>query len=169
MATEGKNLSHYSEGDLPDASKMMIGIVVSEWNRNITDNLKDGAYKALIDNGVKPENIFVKYVPGSFELVLGSSLLLEFNSDIDGIICLGSVIQGETRHFEFVCQATSQGIKDVALKYNKPVIFGLLTDDTMQQAIDRSGGKHGNKGIECAIAALKMVAFRDGLKYGGSN
>ena len=168
MATEGKNLSHYDEGDLPDASKMMFGIVVSEWNRNITDNLKEGAYQTLLDNGVKKENIFVKYVPGSFELALGASLFLEFNDEMDGIICLGSVIQGETRHFEFVCQAAAQGVKDVALKYNKAVIFGLLTDDTMQQAIDRSGGRHGNKGIECAIAAIKMVAFHDELKYGAS-
>lgn len=168
MATEGKNLSHYDEGDLPDASKMMFGIVVSEWNRNITDNLKEGAYQTLINNGVKPENIEVKYVPGSFELSLGASFFLEFNDEMDGIICLGSVIQGETRHFEFVCQAAAQGIKDVALKYNKPVIFGLLTDDTMQQAIDRSGGKHGNKGIECAIAAIKMVGVHDALKYGSN-
>ena len=166
MATEGKNLSHYDEGDLPDASKMMIGIVVSEWNRNITDNLKEGAYQTLLSNGVKEENIFVKYVPGSFELALGASLFLEFNDEMDGIICLGSVIQGETRHFEFVCQAAAQGVKDVSLKYNKAVIFGLLTDDTMQQGIDRSGGKHGNKGIECAIAAIKMVALHDELKYG---
>jgi 6,7-dimethyl-8-ribityllumazine synthase len=168
MATEGKNLSHYDQGNLPDASKMMFGIVVSEWNRNITENLKEGAYQTLIKNGVKPENIEVKYVPGSFELSLGASLFLEFNDEIDGVICLGSVIQGETRHFEFVCQATAQGVKDVALKYNKPVIFGLLTDDNMQQAIDRSGGKHGNKGIECAIAAIKMVAVHDELKYGSN-
>lgn len=168
MATEGKNLSHYDQGDLPDASKMMFGIVVSEWNRNITENLKEGSYQTLIQNGVKPENIQVKYVPGSFELSLGASLFLEFNDEIDGVICLGSVIQGETRHFEFVCQATAQGVKDVALKYNKPVIFGLLTDDNIQQAIDRSGGKHGNKGIECAIAAIKMVAVHDELKYGSN-
>jgi 6,7-dimethyl-8-ribityllumazine synthase len=166
MATEGNNLSHYDEGNLPDASKMMFGIVVSEWNRSITDNLKDGAYQTLIDNGVKKENIFVKYVPGSFELCLGASLFLQFNDEMDAIICVGSLIQGETRHFEFVCQATAQGVKDVALKYNKPVIFGVLTDDTMQQAIDRSGGKHGNKGVECAIAAIKMVGFHDSLKYG---
>lgn len=166
MATEGKNLSHYDEGDLPDASKMMFGIVVSEWNRSITDNLKDGAYQTLIDNGVKKENIFVKYVPGSFELSLGASLFLKFNDEIDAVICVGSLIQGETRHFEFVCQATALGIKDVALTFNKPVIFGVLTDDTMQQAIDRSGGRHGNKGIECAIAAIKMVAIHDSLKYG---
>lgn len=166
MATDGKNLSHYEEESIPDASKMVIAIVVSEWNRSITDNLKDGAYQTLIQRGINPENIIVSYVPGSFELSLGASLLLEFNDNIDGVICLGSVIQGETRHFDFVCQATANGIKDVALKYNKAVIFGVLTDNTMQQAIDRSGGKHGNKGIECAIAAIKMVAIHDKLKYG---
>lgn len=166
MATEGKNLSHYEEDSIPDASRMVIAIVVSEWNRKITDNLKEGAYTTLIERGVKPENIIVKYVPGSFELSLGASLLLEFNNQVDGVICLGSVIQGETRHFDFVCQATANGVKDVALKYNKAVIFGVLTDDNMQQAIDRSGGKHGNKGIECAIAAIKMVAIHDELKYG---
>ncbi len=166
MATDGKNLSHYEEESIPDASKMVIAIVVSEWNRSITDNLKDGAYQTLIQRGINPENIIVSYVPGSFELSLGASLLLEFNANIDGVICLGSVIQGETRHFDFVCQATANGIKDVALKYNKAVIFGVLTDNTMQQAIDRSGGKHGNKGIECAIAAIKMVAIHDKLKYG---
>ena len=168
MASEGKNLSHYDESKVPSASRMVIGIVVSEWNREITDSLKEGAYRTLLNNGALPENIIVKYVPGSFELSLGASLLFEFNEEIDAVICLGSVIQGETRHFEFVCQACAQGVKDVALKYNKPAIFGVLTDDTMQQAIDRSGGKHGNKGIECAIAAIKMVAMHDELKYGKS-
>ena len=139
---------------------MKFGNVVSEWNRNINDNLKDGAYRTLVENGVKEENIFVKYVPGSFELPLGASLYLEFNDEMDGVICLGSVIQGETRHFEFVCQAAAQGVKDVAIKFNKPVIFGLLTDNTMQQSIDRSGGKHGNKGIECAIACMKMIELK---------
>lgn len=166
MATEGTNLSHYAEESIPDASRMVVGIVVSEWNRSITDNLKDGAYSTLIKHGMKPENIRVQYVPGSFELPLGASILLEFDETMDAVICLGSVIQGETRHFDFVCQATASGVKDVALKYNKAVIFGVLTDNTMQQAIDRSGGKHGNKGIECAIAAIKMVSFHDKLKYG---
>lgn len=168
MASEGKNLSHYDETKIPSASRMVFAIVVSEWNREITDNLKEGAYQTLLKKGALPENIIVKYVPGSFELSLGASLLFEFNEEIDAVICLGSVIQGETRHFEFVCQACAQGVKDVALKYNKPAIFGVLTDDTMQQAIDRSGGKHGNKGIECAIAAIKMVAMHDELKYGKS-
>jgi 6,7-dimethyl-8-ribityllumazine synthase len=165
MATEGKNLSHYNEATIPDASKMLFGIVVSEWNRKITDALMKGAFDTLIRHGAKQENIFVHYVPGSFELALGAQIILKY-SDADAVICLGSIIQGETRHFEFVCQATAQGVKDVSLQYNKPVIFGVLTDDNMQQSIDRSGGKHGNKGIECAIAAIKMVDFHDELKYG---
>ena len=165
MATEGKNLSHYDEASIPDATKMNFGIVVSEWNRKITDGLLNGAYDALIKHGAAKENIFVHYVPGSFELALGAQIIFEY-TDTDAVICLGSLIQGETRHFEFVSQATAQGIKDVSLKYGKPVILGVLTDDNMQQAIDRSGGKHGNKGIECAIAAIKMVDFHDELKYG---
>lgn len=165
MATAGTDLSHYDESSIPDASKMMFGIVVSEWNRKITDNLKDGAYNTLVKHGAKPENIYVHYVSGSFELALGADIFLS-HSEADAVICLGSIIQGETRHFEFVSQAAAQGIKDVSLKHGKPVIFGVLTDNTMQQAIDRSGGKHGNKGIECAIAAIKMVDFHDEFKYG---
>ena len=165
MATEGTNLSHYEEASIPDASKMCIALVVSEWNASITENLKQGAYDTLLKHGIKESNIIVRYVPGSFELPLAASMLLEFNEKIDGVVALGSVIQGETKHFDFVCQACAHGVKDVGLKYNKPVIFGVLTDNTMQQAIDRSGGKHGNKGIECAIAAIKMVAFHDDLKY----
>lgn len=167
MATEGTDLSHYDEASIPDASRMLFGIVVSEWNRKITDNLMQGAFDTLIKHGAKKENIKIHYVPGSFELCLGAEIFLE-HSDADAVLCLGSIIQGETRHFEFVCNATAQGIKDVSLKYGKPVIFGVLTDDNMQQAIDRSGGRHGNKGIECAIAAIKMVDFHDEMKYGNS-
>jgi 6,7-dimethyl-8-ribityllumazine synthase len=165
MATEGKNLSHYDEASIPDASKMLFGIVVSEWNRKITDKLMQGAVETLVKHGAKKENIFTQYVPGSFELALGADIFLQ-NSDSDAVICLGSIIRGETPHFDFVSHATANGIKDVSLKHCKPVIFGVLTDNTMQQAIDRSGGKHGNKGIECAIAAIKMVHFHDKLKYG---
>ena len=168
MATEEKNLSHYDEATIPDASRMLFGIVVSEWNRSITDNLMNAAYQTLLKHGAKEENIFVQYVPGSFELALGAQIFFEF-SDVDAVICLGSIIRGETSHFDFVSQATAQGIKDVSLKHTKPVIFGVLTDDNMQQAIDRSGGKHGNKGIECAIAAIKMVDFHDKLKYGANS
>jgi len=160
MATANNNLSDYNKNTIPDASLMTFGIVVSEWNENITEGLLKGAYNTLVNNGAKEQNIVVKYIPGSFELPLAAQTLLENNKTFDAIICLGSVIQGETKHFDFVCEATSQGIKDVSLKYNKPVVFGVLTDNTLQQAIDRSGGKHGNKGDEAAITAIKMVDFQ---------
>jgi len=162
MATVHNNLSEYNKDLIPDASKMSFGIVVSEWNDNITFNLLKGAYDTLIENGVAKENIIVKYVPGTYELSVATQLVFEHTS-VDAQIAIGSVIQGETKHFDFVCEAVSQGIKDVNLKYGKPVIFCVLTDNTMQQAIDRSGGKHGNKGIECAVAAIKMVAFKNSL------
>tara|TARA_B110000967_G_scaffold52213_1_gene53423 strand:- start:2531 stop:3022 length:492 start_codon:yes stop_codon:yes gene_type:complete len=162
MATAHTNLSEYDKELIPNASEMSFGIVVSEWNANITDNLLKGAYKALIDNGVLPANIIVKHTPGAYELPLAAQLLIE-NTKVDGVVAIGSVIQGETKHFDYVCEAVSQGIKDVNLKYGKPVTFCVLTDNTMQQGIDRSGGKHGNKGIECAVAAIKMVALKKSL------
>jgi 6,7-dimethyl-8-ribityllumazine synthase len=162
MATENKNLSHYNLEDVPSAEGMKIGIVVSEWNANITENLFSGAYEALVECGCKSEDIIRKNVPGSFELPLAAQFLLE-SKNLDAVICLGSVIQGETKHFDYVCQTTSNGIKDVSLKYNKAVIFGVLTDNTMQQAIDRSGGKHGNKGVEASITAIKMVSLMKNL------
>lgn len=162
MATSLQNLSQYDSSQMPDASNMKIGIVVSEWNHKITNNLLKGALNTLSDLGVPDYNVLVSYVPGSFELPLGAQLNFEHRNP-DAVIVLGSVIQGETRHFEFVCNALSQGIIDVSLKYGKPVIFGVLTDDTLQQAIDRSGGKHGNKGIECAVAVVKMVALKNKL------
>ena len=162
MATANTNLSEYDKELIPNASMMSFGIVVSEWNANITDNLLKGAYEALIDNGAKPENIIVKHVPGTYELPLAAQLIIE-NTKVDGVVAIGSVIQGETKYFDYVCEAVSQGIKDVNLKYGKPVAFCVLTDNNMQQGIDRSGGKHGNKGIECAIAAIKMVALKKEL------
>ena len=162
MATVNKNLSEYNKDLIPNAVNFRFGIIVSEWNENITNNLAQGAYDTLIENGAKEENVKVVHVPGSFELVVGAQLLLE-NSNFDAIVCIGSVIQGETKHFDFVCEAVSQGVKDLNLKYNTPVIFGVLTDNTLQQAIDRSGGKHGNKGIECAVAAIKMAHLKKTL------
>lgn len=156
MATSVKNLSHYDIKTVPNAKNMRIGLVVSEWNEKITKGLLNGALKALKENGAEEENIIIQFVPGSFELPLGAQHLFEAK-DVDGVVCLGSVIQGETKHFDFVCNGTTQGIMDVSLKYDRPVIFGLLTDDTMQQAIDRSGGKYGNKGVDCAIACIKMI------------
>ncbi|MDX2361745.1 MAG: 6,7-dimethyl-8-ribityllumazine synthase [Crocinitomicaceae bacterium] len=159
MATVNKNLSEYNKDLIPSGADFKIGIVVSEWNDSITSNLLKGAIQALTDNGVKEENIDVRYVPGAFELPLGCQLMCE-NTDVDGVIAIGVVIQGETKHFDFVCEGATQGIKDVNLKYNTPVSFCVLTDNNEQQSIDRSGGKHGNKGIECAIACLKMIALK---------
>jgi 6,7-dimethyl-8-ribityllumazine synthase len=162
VATVNKNLSHYDKDSIPNGADFKIGIVVSEWNENITFNLLKGAKEALLENGVKEENIHVHYAPGSFELPLASQWLLE-KEDIDGVVAIGSVIQGETKHFDFVCNATAQGVKDVGLKYNKPAIFCVLTDNNLQQATDRSGGKHGNKGIEAAIACIKMVHLKKSI------
>ena len=159
MATANRNLSEYNKEFIPNGADFMIGIVVSEWNENITLNLLKGAKQALLDNGVLEENIIVRFVPGAFELPLGSQFMLE-ETNVDGVIAIGVVIQGETKHFDFVCEGTTQGIKDVNLKYNKPVSFCVLTDTTMQQSIDRSGGKHGNKGIECAIGCMKMIELK---------
>ena len=162
MASNLKNLSDYNRKTIPFAEDMLIGVIVSSWNTEITDALYNGAINTLIENGIKKSNIITKYVPGSFELPLGAQLLIE-NTDVDAVICLGSVIQGETRHFEFICNAVAQNINKVSLDYSIPVIFGVLTTDNIQQAKDRSGGKHGNKGIEAAITALKMIQLADEL------
>lgn len=163
MATSEKNLSDYNKNEIPNGAGFKIGIVVSEWNRDITTNLLKGALSALVDNGVVESDIIIKFVPGTYELALGAQFLFE-STFTDGVIAIGSVIQGETKHFDFVCEAAAQGIKDVNLKYNKPVAFCVLTDNNKQQAIDRSGGKHGNKGIECAIACLKMIGLKRSLQ-----
>ena len=155
MATINNNLSDFNKDSLPDSSDMKIGIVVSQWNNKITDGLFNGAFTTLIESGVSENNIEKIEVPGSFELVFGAKILSR--KDIDAIICLGSVIQGETKHFDYVCQAVSNGIKDLNITLNIPVIFGVLTDNTIEQALNRSGGKHGNKGIEAAVTAIKMA------------
>ena len=156
MAAKEKNLSTQNIGYIPNVSSKKIAIVVSEWNEEITGSLHEGAYQSLIQNGIQKENILSLSVPGSYELSFGAQKMAQ-KKEIDAVICLGCVIQGETRHFEFICQSVSQGLKDVALKFDKPVIFGVLTTDTYQQALDRAGGKYGNKGDEAAITALKML------------
>lgn len=158
MATANKNLSDYDKATIPNAKDFRFGIVVSEWNDIIIEGLFQGAYNALLDNGVLPENIITWHVPGSFELIYGSKKMQE--KQVDAVIAIGSVIQGETKHFDFVCEGVTQGIKDLNVLHDTPVIFCVLTDNTMQQAIDRSGGKHGNKGTEAAIAAIKMADIR---------
>tara|TARA_B100000614_G_scaffold128031_1_gene114249 strand:- start:1314 stop:1805 length:492 start_codon:yes stop_codon:yes gene_type:complete len=157
------NLSHYDKSSIPNAEGLRFGIIVSEWNPEITEGLYKGAHQTLLDNGVAPEDILRMNVPGSFELTFGASVLGE-TTDVDAIITLGSVIQGETKHFDFVCQGVSNGITQLNITLDIPVIFGLLTDNTLQQAIDRSGGKLGNKGIECAIAAIKMASINQILR-----
>ena len=160
MATEGKNLSEYDKNNIPNAKEFRFGIVVSEWNDNITEGLFNGAFAALKENGVLEQNIVRWNVPGSFELVYGCKKMQETYDMFDAIIAIGSVIEGETKHFDFVCEAVSQGIKDLNVQHDIPAIFCVLTDKNMQQAIDRSGGKHGNKGTEAAIAAIKMAKLR---------
>ena len=159
MATYLKNLSEYSKDNIPNGADFKIGIVVSEWNDSITLNLLAGAKQTLLDNNVPEENILVRFVPGAFELPLAAQLMLD-NTDIDGVVAIGVVIQGETKHFDFVCKGTTDGLMKVMLEYNSPVSFCVLTDNTLQQSIDRSGGVHGNKGVECAIACLKMIELK---------
>ena len=155
MANKNNNLSDYKKDNLPNVSNLKFGIVVSQWNKEITDGLFNGAYSTLIDCGVLEENIKKLEVPGSFELIFGTKILSKKN--VDAIICLGSVIKGQTKHFDYVCQGVTNGIKDLNISLRIPVIFGVLTDNTMDQAINRSGGKHGNKGVEAAITAIKMA------------
>ncbi|HPF91032.1 MAG: 6,7-dimethyl-8-ribityllumazine synthase [Flavobacteriales bacterium] len=160
MATAEHPLSNYDPTSVPSGAGRRFALVVSEWNREVTDALRAGARETLLKHGVEEADILETWVPGSFELALGAQLLLEQEA-LDGVICLGSVVRGETPHFDFVCQGATQGIMAVGLKFSLPVIFGLLTDDTMQQAKDRSGGKHGNKGVDCAVAVLKMAALKN--------
>jgi 6,7-dimethyl-8-ribityllumazine synthase len=159
MADKKKNLSDYDINSVPDASGMSFAILVSEWNHEITFALRDGAVETLKNHGVPTENIIIKYVPGSFELPLAAKFAAE-NLFVDAVICLGCVIQGETRHFEFINNAVAQGITTVGLDTEVPVIFGVLTPDTWEQAKDRAGGKHGNKGDEAAVSAIKMAALK---------
>jgi len=160
MAT--KDLSRYDVNSVPSATNMRFGIVVAEWNPEITFALAKGAVETLKKHGAKEDNIILKYVPGSFELPLGAQFLAEYGN-VDAVIILGCVIQGETRHFDYICEGVTQGTMDLNLKYNKPFIFGLLTTNDQQQAIDRAGGKHGNKGDEAAVTAIKMVHLKNSL------
>ena len=161
MATT--NLSLYDSESIPDASGFRFGIVVSEWNPDITQNLYEGALSTLVKHGALPNNITSIKVPGSFELIYGCKHLLSNDDELDAVLAIGNVIKGETEHFTFVCEGVTQGIKDLNIKFDTPTIFCLLTDHNKQQSIDRSGGKHGNKGIECAVAAIKMAALKNDL------
>lgn len=162
MASTIKNLSDYSSKNLINVADKKFAIVVSEWNDQVTESLYNGALETLKAHGAREENIISEAVPGSYELSIGAQWMAR-RDDVDAVICLGCVIQGETRHFDFICDAVAQGITRVSLDFNKPVIFGVLTPDTLQQALDRAGGKHGNKGDEAAITAIKMLAVQDKL------
>lgn len=157
MATALSNLSDFNPSEVPSGKGYKVAIVVAEWNQQITENLFLGAKEALVACGVEEEHILRSNVPGSFELVFGAKKALE--QQVDAVIVIGSVIQGETKHFDFVCQGVTQGIVSLNLSSNRPIVFCVLTDNTLQQAIDRSGGQHGNKGVEAAVTALKMIAL----------
>ncbi|MGI6221998.1 MAG: 6,7-dimethyl-8-ribityllumazine synthase [Prevotella sp.] len=158
MATALHHLSDYDATKVPDASNMCFGIVVAEWNKEITSALLEGAVKTLEKHGTLPENIHIKTVPGSFELIYGAQQLCK-NDGFDAVIILGCVIRGETPHFDYICQGVTYGIARLNASQNIPVIYGLLTVNDLQQAKDRSGGKLGNKGDECAVDAIKMAKF----------
>jgi 6,7-dimethyl-8-ribityllumazine synthase len=157
MATA--NLSAYDPMSIPDSGEMRFGIVVSDWNKDVTWSLLDSAIKTLKKHGTTEDNIVVRHVPGSFELTLGAQFLAEYD-DLDAVICLGCIIRGETPHFEYICQGVVHGITHLNLDYNIPFIFGVLTTETHQQALERAGGKHGNKGDEAAVTAIKMAALQ---------
>ena len=163
MTSALKNLSDYNTQTIPSAAGIRFAIVVSEWNTEITEALYSGAKETLLKFGASEHDIVRRDVPGSFELTLGAQLMAE-RKGFDAIICLGVVIQGETKHFDFICEAVGQGITNLNIKYNLPVIFGILTPNTMQQALDRAGGVHGNKGDEAAITAIKMAALKKELE-----
>lgn len=159
MATALKSLSEYSKKKEIDISNKKFAIVISEYNPKITESLYGAVVETLLKEGAKEGNIYREDVPGAFELTFGAQLMAQ-EDEIDAVITLGCVIQGETRHFDFICEAVAHGVTNVSLKYNKPVVFGLLTPNTEQQAFDRAGGKHGNKGVEAAVAAIKMLGMK---------
>lgn len=161
MATTGKDLSAYDIEGLYLKSGTRVGVVVSEWNEEITSGLLKGALEVL-DQRISEKDLIVHHIPGSFELPLAAQYLFEADQ-VDAVICIGSVIRGETAHFDYVCQAAAKGVMEVGLKYNSPCIFCVLTDDNIEQSRARSGGVHGNKGVEAAVAVLKMLRMKEKL------
>lgn len=155
MSSSLKNLSDFSHIEVGNAKGLKFAVIVSQWNAQVTGALLDGAIRGLQQHGAEENDIDVIQVPGSYELISGADIALR-NKSFDAAICLGCVIQGETRHFDFICDAVGNGLANVAIKHNKPVIFGVLTTDNLEQALDRAGGKHGNKGAEAAITAIQM-------------
>jgi 6,7-dimethyl-8-ribityllumazine synthase len=162
MASNLKNLSDHDPASIPDGSSMKMGIVVAEWNEEITAALLEGSLNTLQKHGVSRDNIQIRAVPGSFELPYGARIVAEQFTP-HAVICIGCVIQGDTPHFDYICQGVAMGITELNLDYDIPFIFGVLTTANLQQALDRAGGKHGNKGDEAAVTALKMAALRKNL------
>lgn len=159
MASSLKNLSEYDEASMPSASEMCFGIVVSDWNKEITHALYEGCYDTLVKHGAKADNIFTEQVPGAFELPVGAKILAGAEK-LDAVICLGCVVKGETSHNEYINQAVATALANLSIASGKPMIFGLLTPNDQQQAIDRAGGKYGNKGVEAATTAIRMAAIK---------
>jgi 6,7-dimethyl-8-ribityllumazine synthase len=168
MATIYKNLSDYDQSKVPSGKDMSFGIVLAEWNEEITHALAKGAINTLLKHGVSEDNILIRHVPGTFELTLGAQFFAEYEN-VDGVICIGAVVRGETPHFDYICQGVTQGITQLNINYNIPVVFGVLTTNDMEQAKDRAGGKHGNKGDEAAITAIKMVDLHDQMEANNSD
>ncbi|RXF67881.1 6,7-dimethyl-8-ribityllumazine synthase [Arcticibacter tournemirensis] len=162
MATQLKSLSDFSHTTIPSGSPYRFAIVTAQWNADITGALYQGAYELLVKQGASPENIISVTVPGSFELTSGADMILN-NKKVDAVICLGCVIKGDTPHFEYICSAVAHGITNVGLKYNIPAIFGVLTTNNQEQALERAGGKHGNKGEEAAATAILMADLQRSL------
>ncbi|MEY4906018.1 MAG: hypothetical protein RLZZ292_3833 [Bacteroidota bacterium] len=162
MASILKNLSTYDDATMPDCSEWSFGIVVAEWNAAITHALYEGAYNTLIKHGAKPDEIFTAQVPGTFELPVAAKLLAQHRNP-DAIICLGCVIKGETSHNEYINSSVAMGLTNLSIASSRPYIFGVLTPNDEQQALDRAGGKHGNKGVEAAVTAIRMVELKKSL------
>ncbi|MGC9332373.1 MAG: 6,7-dimethyl-8-ribityllumazine synthase [Bacteroidales bacterium] len=162
MSTQKRNLSDNQYRDYSGTSTWKIGILTADWNPEVTHALRDAARKTILQAGVKKTNILSYTVPGSFELIKAAKWMSE-KTDVDAVICLGCIIQGETRHFDFVAAGVTDGIRDLNIRYDIPVIFGVLTTNNQQQAIDRAGGKYGNKGNEAAVAALNMIQLNKEL------
>lgn len=156
MSSSLKNLSDFSHIKVGNAAGLKFAIVVSQWNAQVTGALLNGAIAGLTNHGAQESDIDIIEVPGSYELISGADIAFR-NPAFDAVICLGCIIQGETRHFDFICDAVGHGVANVGIKYNKPAIFGVLTTDNLEQALDRAGGKHGNKGEEAAITAIQMA------------
>jgi 6,7-dimethyl-8-ribityllumazine synthase len=168
MSSKDKNLSQYDESNLPDVSDYNFGIVVADWNKKITHALYEGCYDTLIKHGAQPDKIHTVQVPGTFELPQGARILTK-NKSVDVTVCIGCVIKGETSHNEYINMSVANALQNMAIATAKPFIFGVLTPNSMEQALDRAGGKYGNKGVEAAVTALRMVALDKDLKGGNAS